>query len=156
MSVFVANRKTGYYWESLDTIKKIVGRLSLDINAEDERKFEDRLSGALQPNFDDFIDQRNIQQVMTRITAFGHDHRPDMSIGKDGVAIEVKVIRTGSSIREAIGQAFIYRLGYRFVVIIWVDTSKDKSYKVSIEDPNSQEFQFLKELEEHNIYCLVK
>ncbi|TGL45330.1 hypothetical protein EHQ61_18865 [Leptospira wolffii] len=118
MSVFLPSRKTGYFWESVEKIIKIVHKVSLDINSEDERKFEDRLSGALQPNFDDFIDQRNIQQVMTRITAFGHDHRPDMSIAKDGIAIEVKVIRTGASIREAIGQAFIYRLGYRFVVII--------------------------------------
>lgn len=156
MSVFLASRKTGYYWESVEKVLKIVQRVSLDINSDDERKFEDRLSGALQPNFDDFIDQRNVQQVMTRITAFGHDHRPDMSIAKDGIAIEVKVIRTGASIREAIGQAFIYRLGYRFVVVIWVDTSKDKSYKSASEDPKTAEYQFLKELEESNIYCVIK
>jgi hypothetical protein len=156
MGVFLAGKRTGYYWESLQKSLELISRVSLDINAEDERKFEDRLSGALQPNFKDFIDQRNNKQVMTRITAFNHDHRPDMSISDDGVAMEVKVLRSGSSVREALGQALIYRLGYRFVIIIWVDATKDKEYKTAISKTGSVESGLIAEMQEMNIFCVVK
>ena len=82
--------------------------------------------------------------------------RPDMSIGTDGVAIEVKYIKAGWSFREAIGQSMIYRLGYRFVIVVWVDTTKEKVYKNLIQDENSDESKFIKELEENNIYCVIK
>lgn len=75
----------------------------MNLNAIDERKYEDRIASALQPHFDDFIDQRNIQQTMTRVTIFAHDHRPDISIGKDGIAVEVKLINGGQSFLQAIG-----------------------------------------------------
>ena len=155
-NAFLPFQKRGQFWESLEKAKNIIGKLSLDISANDERKFEDRISGALQPNFNDFIDQRNMKQTMTRVTLFGHDHRPDMSIGTDGIAIEVKLAKNGSSFREAIGQAFMYRMGYRFVLVVWVDTTKDKIYKKSLEDKSTKEIEFLKELEDHNIYCLIK
>ncbi len=142
MSVFKTGKRTGIHWENLNKAKDIIKRLSLDIKAYDARKFEDRISGALQPNFEKFIDQRNIKQVMTRVTLFGHDHRPDMSIDKDGVAIEVKTAKTGSSFREAIGQSMIYRLGYRFVIILWVDSTRDKSYKNLCSNINSKENMF--------------
>ena len=121
MSIFKTGRRTGKHWENFQKAKEIIKKLSLEIRAEDERKFEDRISGALQPNFKYFIDQRNIKQVMTRITLFGHDHRPDMSIDTDGVAIEVKTAKGGSSFRDAIGQSMIYRLGYRFVMKIIIN-----------------------------------
>ena len=110
MSVFMSGKKYGKYWDNLNMALEIIKRLSLDVKSERESKFEDRISGALQPNFESFIDQRNIQQTMTRITLFGHDHRPDMSIGTDEVAIEVKFVKAGWSFREAIGQSMIYRL----------------------------------------------
>ena len=156
MSIFKAGRRKGIHSENLAKAKGIIERLSLDINAKNERKFEDRISGALQPNFDKFIDQRNTKQVMTRVTVFGHDHRPDMSIEEDGVAIEVKAVKTGSSFREAIGQSMIYRLGYRFVIVLWVDTTKGKIYKNLCDDPNSNESLFIKEMEDYNIFCIIK
>jgi len=155
-SAFLPYQKRGQYWESLQKAKNIIERLSLDIHTEKESKFEDRISGALQPNFSDFIDQRNVKQTITRVTLFGHDHRPDMSIGTDGIAIEVKVAKTGQSFREAIGQSFIYRMGYRFVLVIWIDNTKQKIYKKSLLDLETKEKDFLRELEEHNIFCLIK
>lgn len=156
MSIFLTGKRTGKYWESLQRAKEIIERLSLDVSSVTEREYENRISGALQPNFPSFIDQRNIQQVMTRVTLFQHDHRPDMSIDKDGIAIEVKPAKGGSSFREAIGQAMIYRLGYRFTIIVWVDGTKDKMYKSVCSDPATNEYKFIKELEEINIFCIVK
>jgi len=156
MSAFLAARRSGSYWKSLKKCLSIVDRLSLDINATDERKYEDRIAGALQPNFEDFVDQRNRRQTVTRVTIFAHDHRPDMSIYEDGVAVEVKVIRDGQSFRQAIGQALLYRMGYRFVVIVWIDTTSQKEYKSLITEKGSSEARFIKELEDYNIFCCIK
>jgi len=156
MSKFFPSARRGYYWESLQKIKNTIERLSLDISANDERDFEDRIAGALQPQFKDFIDQRNKQQVMTRVTLFGHDHRPDMSIDTNGIAVEVKIAKGGQSFKDAIGQAFIYRMGYRFVIVVWIDRTKEKIYRKSMQKPNSNETKFIKMLEENNVFCIVK
>lgn len=157
MSIFKPAKRTGIHWKNLQKAIRAIKKIPLDIRGDNERKFEDRISGALTVAFRDaFIDQRNTQQVMTRVSLFDHDHRPDMSIETDGVAIEVKVIKSGHSFREAIGQSLIYRLGYRFVVVIWIDKSKKKTYKSLIEDKKSDENKFLKQLEENNIYCIIK
>ncbi|MBN2423699.1 MAG: hypothetical protein JXR46_04080 [Calditrichaceae bacterium] len=156
MTIFMTSRHTGRHWDSLQKAKGIIEKLSLDIKGYDERKFEDRISGALQPNFNHFIDQRNLKQVMTRVPIFDHDHRPDMSIGTDGIAIEVKSIKSGASFREAIGQSMIYRIGYRFVIVVWVDSTRHKTYKQLCDDPESIESQFIKEMEDYNIFCVVK
>lgn len=151
-----AKRGGNIYWNELQKAIGIIERINLNMKYEKESQFEDRISGALQPNFDNFIDQRNIQQKMTRVTIFGHDHRPDMSIGIDGTAIEVKLGKTGQSFREAIGQSFIYRMNYRFVLIIMVDISKNKIYKEQFKDENCEEQKFIKELQENNIYMIIK
>lgn len=157
MSIFKSAKRTGIHWKNLQKAIRIIKRMPLDIRGDSERKFEDRISGAYTLTFKSaFIDQRNLQQVMTRVSLFDHDHRPDMSIETSGVAIEVKVIKSGQSFREAIGQSLIYRLGYRFVLIIWIDKSKKKTYKTLVEDKKSNENKFLKQLEENNIYCIVK
>jgi len=157
MSVFKSSRSTGIHWKNLQKAIRTVKSLPLYIRGDSERKFEDRISGALTLRFkESFIDQRNTQQVMTRISLFDHDHRPDMSIETDGVAIEVKIIKTGQSFREAIGQSLIYRLGYRYVLVIWIDVSKNKTYKELLGDRKSLEYNFIKELEWNNIFCIVK
>lgn len=156
MSVFVSTKRNGRHWKNLNNALDIIKKLSLDVKSKSESKFEDRISGALQPNFSNFIDQRNFKQTMTRVTLFGHDHRPDMSIDTDGVAIEVKYVKAGWSFREAIGQSIIYRLGYRFVIVVWVDVTKNKDYVNLIQNVNSNESKFIEELKGKNIYCVIK
>ena len=92
MQVFKPSKRTGFHWKNLQkTIRTIKRVVPLDIRGDRERKFEDRIAGALTLPFKEFfIDQRNTKQVMTRVSLFDHDHRPDMSIDTDGVAVEVK------------------------------------------------------------------
>lgn len=157
MAIYKRSLRTGKYWKNCQKCIRTIKNIPLDVSGHDERKFEDRISGGLALRFkDSFIDQRNEQQVMTRVSLFDHDHRPDMSIDTDGVAIEVKMIKTGSSFREAIAQALIYRLGYRFVIIIWIDKTKNKTYKELLSDKKTIEYKFLRELEANNIFCVVK
>ena len=157
MSTFKKAKKGGnIYWNELQKAIIIIKKINLDLNYTKEAQFEDRISGALQPTFENFIDQRNIQQKMTRVTIFGHDHRPDMSIGVDGTAIEVKIGKNGQSYREALGQSLIYRMTYRFVIVVVIDNSKNKAYREQFKDESSAEFKLIKELEKNNIYMIIK
>jgi len=157
MKVFKPAKRRGKHWEDLINVMEVVKKVPLELSTTLERKYEDRIAGALSIYFgDQFIDQRNTKQVMTRISLFNHDHRPDLSIDSDGVAIEVKIAKTGQSFREAIGQAILYRIGYRFVLIVIVDRTKNKTYSSLINDENSTEHKFIKDLEEENIFCLLK
>lgn len=52
-------------------------------------------------------------EKITKASLFGFIHRPDVSIGIDGTAIEIKVISTGQSVRDILGQAIAYRMHYR-------------------------------------------
>ena len=114
MSIFKSSTKNSQHYKNLlKLLRSIKSMTALEIRSKDERKFEDRIAGLLSDKFkSDFVDQRNTQQTITRVTMFDHDHRPDMSIGhgkdKLGMAIEVKVAKSGDSFRQAIGQAFKY------------------------------------------------
>ena len=157
MSELLSGYRKGHYWECLQKILKTLNEISLDITGDHERQFEDRIAATLGFLFkNDFIDQRNTKQVITRVTLFGHDHRPDMSVGTDGIAIEVKLAKSGQSFREAIGQSLIYRMGYRFVIVVWIDTTRDKVYNKAFENEEGDEKKFLRLLEDHNIFCVIK
>ena len=116
MNVFKAGKKRGGHWANLEKAMQIIENLSLDISSDSERKFEDRISGALQPNFPKFIDQRNVQQVIMRVELFGHDHRPDMSIDTDGTAIEVQRINEIINKRRGVTPSTALRLAKFFGV----------------------------------------
>ena len=47
-------------------------------------------------------------------------------------------------------------LGYRFVIVLWVDATKGKIYKTLCDDQNSNESLFIKEMEDYNIFCIIK
>ena len=55
MSIFMSGKKFGEYWNNLNKAIEIIKKLSLDVKSERESKFEDRIAGALQPNFKNFI-----------------------------------------------------------------------------------------------------
>jgi transposase len=69
---------------------------------------------------DDRIDKVTSSQLL------GFRHRPDAAIGRNGTAIELKMVGTGQPLREAIGQAMAYRVGYRFVVLCLVDRTPER------------------------------
>jgi len=65
----------------------------------------------------------------------GVQHRPDfiVQIDKLRIAVEVKRGESGGSIREGLGQSLVYASAFDFVCYIFVDISKDKKVKRSIE-----------------------
>ena len=87
---------------------------------------------------------------------FGFSHRPDVSIGIDGTAIEIKVISTGQSVRDILGQAIAYRMHYRFVILVLVDQTEDRKVVELCRSRESQEYSLLSGLSETmNIFTVV-
>ena len=50
---------------------------------------------------------------------FGKNHRPDLTLEENGIAIEIKFI-TYAGLKEAIGQGYLYRLRYKFVFLVLI------------------------------------
>jgi len=59
------------------------------------------------------------------VYCFGKNHRPDITLGDDGAAVELKFV-TYAGLREAIGQGFLYRLRYKFAFLILI-ISEDRA-----------------------------
>ena len=55
------------------------------------------------------------------------------------INLEVKKGETGSSLREGIGQSLVYSSAFDFVVYLYVDISKDKKIRDSMNGKKEQE-----------------
>ena len=83
----------------------------------------------------------DVNTTVNNFTFFGTQHRPDfvVKIDKLSVAVEVKKGETGSSLREGIGQSLVYSSSFDFVVYLYVDISKDKKIRDSMNGAKEQE-----------------
>jgi hypothetical protein len=160
MKSLMPGHRKGFYWEDCEHAIMALSRLELTDADRTEKQCESQVAALLDtmrfPGGERFIDQRNIFEVVSRVTLFGSDHRPDMSIGKDGTAIEVKVVDHGNKVKQAISQALFYRLGYRFVIVVLVDITDDcEIYARLREQGNTSEVQLVDDLEEQmNIFII--
>ncbi len=155
MNAFMPSRKGSSHWEKLQQVIKMIKSLNLDIRGKEEKDFENRISGVLSEHFkEDFIDQKSLKQVMTMVPIFDHQFRPDMSIESNNVAIEVKLLKGTNSFKEALGQSIIYRLGYKYVITVWIDMTKKKTHLKVMS--NEKETALLTALEDLNIFVIVK
>lgn len=83
----------------------------------------------------------DVNTTVNNFTFFGTQHRPDfvVKIDKLGVAVEVKKGESGHSLREGIGQSLVYSSEFDFVVYLYVDISKDKKIRDSMDGNKEQE-----------------
>ncbi|UCH61911.1 MAG: hypothetical protein JSU77_08855 [Fidelibacterota bacterium] len=155
-------RREGKYWEDCEYTIKALSRLDLTRTEMTEKEFEDRvarfLGEQLFPGGEKFIDHRKYHDAASATAFFSSDHRPDMSIGKDGTAIEVKAADHGNKVKQAISQALFYRIGYRFVIVLLVDiTDQGDIYASLREHGNTREVRFVDDLEEYmNIFVIPR
>lgn len=160
MKLFMYGPRRGLHWEDCEQAIMALTRLELNETDRTEQQCERRVAALLDSmrfsGGERLVDQADIHQVVSRITLFGSDHRPDMSIGKDGTAVEVKVADHGNKVKQAIGQAIFYRLGYRFVIVVLVDrTTGCEIYARLREQGNTKEVRMLDELEQKmNIFII--
>ena len=135
---FEKGKRTGKNLEDLlfidslfkNSDKKTSGSI-MNISGKEERDFELRFSSLLDANKGNIngklIFQQNNDTTVKQIYCFGKRHRPDMAINDDGIAIEIKYIKNSfDGVKMALGQSFMYRLRYKFVVNIIVISEENK------------------------------
>lgn len=136
---FEIGRRRGSLWDDAVKLNTQIIEHSFRINAKNERNFENSFSSILMSNHKKYsnkiITQIDKETIVQSSYCFGKKHRPDMTINKDGIAIEIKYVNKNTdAFKDAIGQAYLYRLRYKFVFLILVLSSNWKDlYKQIIE-----------------------
>jgi hypothetical protein len=150
---FVNTAKRGQHFQLANLVLKKLKCANLALKGRSEREFEQAVISHLQSS--PIIRKNLITQVgtdevdkITHANLFGFSHRPDASIGKDGTAIEIKIISGGQATRDILGQSIAYRMHYRFVIIVLVDGSENRQIVELCKDKKSKEFLLLIELAE--------
>ena len=162
MKSLMQGRRDGKYWEDCEYTIKALSRLDLSGAGATEKEFENRVASFLGkqefPSGERFIDHRTYHDPAGEIALFSSVHRPDMSIGRNGTAIELKAADHGNKVKLAISQALFYRIGYRFVIVLLVDiTDQGDIYAGLRGHGNTPEVQFIGDLEEHlNIFVIPR
>jgi hypothetical protein len=158
---FVPCRKNGQHYELAMFALRRMKTVNLLVNGQTEKHFEFAIVSALQQSprlRKNLITQVGLDEVvkMTRASLFGFGHWPDVSIGNDGTAIEIKVIQGGPGVRDILGQAIAYRMHYRFVILVLVDQTQDRKIVELCKDKESQEHSLLTGVAETmNIFTVV-
>ena len=135
---FEKGKRTGKNWEDvlfIDSLLKNADKKSsgsiMNITGKEEREFELRFSTILDTNNGkingEIVSQQNKDTTVKQIYCFGKKHRPDMTINDDGIAIEIKYINDNfDGVKMGLGQSFMYRLRYKFVINVIVISEKNK------------------------------
>ena len=158
---FISAAKRGQHFDLAQLAIKKLKSTNLALKGKSEREFEQAVISHLQSSptiRKNLITQVGTDEVdkITQANLFGFSHRPDASIGKDGTAIEIKVISGGQSTRDILGQAIAYRMQYRFVIIVWVDGSDGRHIVELCKDKNSKEFSLFAGLAETmNVFSII-
>lgn len=158
---FKNSAKRGQHFElATFTVGKLKSA-NLALKGRGERGFEQAIIGHLQsyPKIrKNLITQVGTDEVdkITQSELFGFSHRPDASIGNDGTAIEIKVISGGQSTRDILGQSIAYRMQYRFVILVLIDASEDRSLVALCTNKASKEYSLLSGMaEKMNVFTVV-
>jgi len=107
--------KRGRHYELARFAVNKLKKVNLLVKGKSESDFEHTITSHLQSspklrrNLIAGIAKDEVEKI-TPASLFGFTHRPDLSIGIDGTAIEIKVIWSGQSVRDLIGQAITYRM----------------------------------------------
>ena len=158
---FKPSRRFGIHFDLAVEVGKTLERCNLKKKGSVEREFEQAIVSTLEgsPKLAEGLITQVGDDPVDKVTSadiFGFKHRPDSAIGIDGTAIEIKVVSRGFSIRDLIGQAFAYRVQYRFVVLVLVDNTPGNQVAKLCNDPNSNEYKMLSDLADKlNIFSII-
>ena len=166
---FESGRRTGNNWEDIIFIDRLIKNSDkkasgsiMNITGKEEKDFELRFSTLLEANKEKIngklISQQNKDTTVKQIYCFGKKHRPDMAINDDGIAIEIKYINNSfDGVKIALGQSFMYRLRYKFVVNIIVVSEENKEvYEKALNGEEKDLEDIMKYLaEEMNVYTYI-
>ena len=166
---FEKGKRTGKNWEDvlfIDSLvknadKKNTGSI-MNITGKKEKVFELRFSSILDANKRNLngklISQQNKDTTVKQIYCGGKKHRPDMVINDDGIAIEIKYIKSSfDGVKMALGQSFMYRLRYKFVInIIVISEENNDVYEKALNGEEKDLEDILKYLaNDMNVFTYV-
>ena len=114
---FEVGRRRGSMWDDVNKINDMVINFPFHTTGKSEKSFENGFSTAILTNQNNFeneiITQIDKTTTVKSIYCFGKNHRPDLTINNDGIAIEIKFVKY-DGLKEAIGQGYLYR----FILIV--------------------------------------
>ena len=158
---FMPSVRSGAHYNLAKFVVNRLKKANLLLKGKSERHYEHTIishlqaSPKLRKNLITQIGEGEVDKIVNA-NLFGFKHRPDTTIGNDGTAIEIKVIKSGHSIRDILGQAVVYRIYYRFVILVFVDNTPDRQIVEKCCDKYSQENSLLHGLaKSHKIYSVV-
>lgn len=158
---FISSAKRGQHFDLAQLAIKKLKSANLALKGKSEREFEQAVISHLQSSptiRKNLITQVGTDEVdkITQANLFGFSHRPDASIGKDGTAIEIKVISGSQSTRDILGQSIAYRMQYRFVIIVLIDGSENRQIVELCKDKISKEYSLFTGLAETmNVFSII-
>lgn len=129
---FVPSARRGQHYELAKFAVGKLKRVNVLLKGKSERNYEYTIishlqaSPKLRKNLITQIGDGEVEKITPGVL-FGFSHRPDVSIGNDGTAIEIKVVKSGHSVRDILGQAIAYRMHYRFVILVLIDRTPDRN-----------------------------
>jgi len=158
---FIKSRKQGIHYDLAKFAANKLKKVNLLVKGKTERHFEHTVvsymqaSPKLSKNLITQIGQEQVEKV-AQASLFGFNHRPDIAVGIDGTAIEIKVVSNSRSVRDVLGQALTYRMHYRFVILVLVDQTSNRQIVELSRDKKSNEYALLRGLKESlNIFSVV-
>lgn len=159
---FESGRRRGSLWEDLNRINEIITTFSFNISNKREREFENTFCSVLMSNQSKFnntiICQMNNETTVRSVYCFGKRHRPDMSVNEDGIAIEIKYVNDSlDGLKQSIGQGYLYRLRYKFVVVVLVLSAKNKELYLKLVNKEEKDLEdILQHLAQQlNVYTFI-
>ncbi len=158
---FKTTRRRGAHYELAALALKRLRQANLAVKGKSERHYEMSIVAHLQAsprlrrNLITQVGEEEVEKIH-QASLFGFKHRPDTAIGLDGTAIEIKVIKGGSAVRDILGQAIAYRMDYRFVILVLIDLTDDRQVVHLCTDKKSREHHLLSQLAESlNVFSVV-
>ena len=158
---FASSTRRGQHYALAMFAAKKLKSVNVLVKGHSERQFEHTIVSHLQSSprlRKNLITQIGVDEVekITTATLFGFSHKPDVSLGNDGTAIEIKVVGSGQALRDVLGQAVAYRMHYRFVILVLVDQTAERQVVSLCRTKDSQERALLSELAQAmNIFTIV-
>lgn len=158
---FMSAKKQGIHFRLATLAVRRLRNANWSLKGKTEKHFEHSMvatleaSRTLRKNLITQVGEDEVEKI-SHATLFGFRHRPDTAIGRDGTAIELKVVASSSSVRDLLGQALAYRMHYRFVILVLVDHTSGLKVIELCQDKKSSECALLTGLaEQFNIFTVV-
>ena len=158
---FASGSRRGQHFELATLALKKLRKVNLLLKDRSELHFEHTIvshlqsSPRLRKNLITQIGSEEVEKI-SKASLFGFSHRPDVSIGNGGTAVEIKTVHGGPGIRDILGQAIAYRMHYRFVLLVLIDLTEGRKVVELCKDKHSQEFCLLSGLADTmNILTIV-